>query len=221
MEQLKRLRTERNLSQTKLAQLADLNPATVNQIEKGAREASTATLRKLADALEVSIAELLEDSPKAQAPLPFEEQVEEQRRSRFMVSWAWYMRRRARYWKKVLEEEGNGLSLEERYFDASLQYEVLKTEATSIFETLMAVFQDLDELGPPTQIVQDKEVFGLAVKDLHSVVKEWDEKMDAVLAAVLTGAVEAHKLVLARERVERAKKVRSDAVALFDERRSA
>jgi transcriptional regulator with XRE-family HTH domain len=74
MEMLRRLRTERGLSQAKLAARAELDPSTVNQIERGAREASPATLRKLADALNVSIADLLEDpSPKAQAPLPLDD----------------------------------------------------------------------------------------------------------------------------------------------------
>jgi transcriptional regulator with XRE-family HTH domain len=74
METLRRLRTERGLSQAKLAARADLDPSTVNQIERGARDASPATLRKLADALNVSIADLLEDpSPKSQAPLPLDD----------------------------------------------------------------------------------------------------------------------------------------------------
>jgi transcriptional regulator with XRE-family HTH domain len=74
MKTLRRLRTERGLSQAKLAARAELDPSTVNQIERGAREASPATLRKLADALNVSIADLLEDpSPKAQAPLPLDD----------------------------------------------------------------------------------------------------------------------------------------------------
>jgi transcriptional regulator with XRE-family HTH domain len=69
MEQLKRLREERGLSQVKLAARADLNPATVNQIERGARNASPGTLRKLADALGVSLVDLIEGNyPKAQAP---------------------------------------------------------------------------------------------------------------------------------------------------------
>ena len=56
MDQLKRLRMEKGLSQAKLAALADVDPSTVNQIERGARDASPATLRKLAEALDVSIA---------------------------------------------------------------------------------------------------------------------------------------------------------------------
>jgi transcriptional regulator with XRE-family HTH domain len=71
MEQLKRLREERGLSQVKLAARADLNPATVNQIERGARNASPCTLRKLADALGVSLVDLIEGNyPKALAPQP-------------------------------------------------------------------------------------------------------------------------------------------------------
>jgi len=72
MEQLKRLRTEKGLSQARLAARAEVDPSTVNQIERGAREASPATLRKLAHALDVSLFELLEDdSPKAEPSLPF------------------------------------------------------------------------------------------------------------------------------------------------------
>jgi transcriptional regulator with XRE-family HTH domain len=71
MEQLKRLREERGLSQVKLAARADLNPATVNQIERGVRNASPGTLRKLAEALGVSLVDLIEGNyPKAPAPQP-------------------------------------------------------------------------------------------------------------------------------------------------------
>jgi transcriptional regulator with XRE-family HTH domain len=69
MEKLKRLRLERGLSQVKLGALAEVDPSTVNQVERGVREPSPATLRKLADVLGVSIAELLEEeSPLAEAP---------------------------------------------------------------------------------------------------------------------------------------------------------
>ncbi len=69
MEQLKKLRTEKGLSQARLAARAGLDPSTVNQIERGARAASPATLYKLARALEVGLAELLEDEvPKGEAP---------------------------------------------------------------------------------------------------------------------------------------------------------
>jgi len=83
MEQLKRLREERGLSQVKLAARADIDPSTVNQIERGAREPSPATLRKLADALDVSIADLFEDAaPKVVAPPSLFNGLEEERRYR-------------------------------------------------------------------------------------------------------------------------------------------
>src|SRR5215216_1557915 len=67
MEQLKRLREERGLSQVKLAARADLNPATVNQIERGARNASAGTLRKLARAKDVRLVDLIEESGSGKA----------------------------------------------------------------------------------------------------------------------------------------------------------
>jgi transcriptional regulator with XRE-family HTH domain len=92
MEQLKRLRSEKGLSQAKLAALADVDPSTVNQIERGVREASPATLRKLAEALDVSIAELLDDAaPKAPRRSPLEPTLngllEEERR---LIPWRAY-----------------------------------------------------------------------------------------------------------------------------------
>lgn len=88
MEQLKRLRAEKGLSQARLAARAELDPSTVNQIERGAREASPATLRKLAQALDVSLVELLEaDSPKGRAPqLPLEDEQNQQRGWQSIVS---------------------------------------------------------------------------------------------------------------------------------------
>jgi transcriptional regulator with XRE-family HTH domain len=91
MEQLKRLREARGLSQTKLAARADVNPATVNQIEGGKRTASPATLHKLAAALDVSLYELLEGEPHPKASASsqpsFNGLLEEERHSsRF--SWA-------------------------------------------------------------------------------------------------------------------------------------
>lgn len=82
MEKLKLLREERGLSQVKLAARADLNPATVNQIERGMRNASPGTLHKLAEALNVSLYELLEDeAPKVEAPpSPKPEEVPEEER---------------------------------------------------------------------------------------------------------------------------------------------
>ena len=70
MDELRRLRKEKKLSQAKLAALAGLDPSTVNQIETGARQPNTRTLEKLASVLGVEVSDLF---PKAQTPLPLEE----------------------------------------------------------------------------------------------------------------------------------------------------
>jgi transcriptional regulator with XRE-family HTH domain len=70
MEELRRLRREKKLSQAKLAALADLDPSTVNQLETGTRRANMRTLEKLAGVLGVDVGDLF---PKVQAPLPLDD----------------------------------------------------------------------------------------------------------------------------------------------------
>jgi transcriptional regulator with XRE-family HTH domain len=67
MEELRRLRKVKGLSQAKLAVMAGLDPSTVSQIETGARRANTRTLERLAAVLGTEVADLF---PKGQASLP-------------------------------------------------------------------------------------------------------------------------------------------------------
>lgn len=55
---LKRLREQRVLSLTDLAQIAGVNRVTINRIENGKQKAMPRTLRKLAEALQVNVEEL-------------------------------------------------------------------------------------------------------------------------------------------------------------------
>lgn len=75
MERIAELRQERGWSQVKLGAVADVNPSTVNQIERGMRHPNSSTLEKLAGALEVEVAELFRraEAPKARAPLSEED----------------------------------------------------------------------------------------------------------------------------------------------------
>lgn len=59
-ENLKRLRTLRALTQVELAEKARVTPATVVRIERNQAEPHMSTLRKLAAALGVNPAELVE-----------------------------------------------------------------------------------------------------------------------------------------------------------------
>lgn len=65
--EIRRLREARGWSQTKLAAGADMGVSGISQIETGARNPSAVTLSKIAEALDVGVADLF---PKGQVPLP-------------------------------------------------------------------------------------------------------------------------------------------------------
>src|SRR5215211_7220076 len=69
MDELRRIRKERGLSQQRLAGLANVDKVTIVHIENGKVSPKIDTLAKLAAALDVELADLF---PKAQAPLPLE-----------------------------------------------------------------------------------------------------------------------------------------------------
>jgi len=53
-DKIKELRQKYGLSQTKLAEIAELSPAAISQFEKGVRKPSFEAIQKLANALNVS-----------------------------------------------------------------------------------------------------------------------------------------------------------------------
>jgi transcriptional regulator with XRE-family HTH domain len=59
MERIRQLRKERGLSQVKLAVMADMDPATLNRLERGTGNPNLRTLERVAQALGVEVAELL------------------------------------------------------------------------------------------------------------------------------------------------------------------
>ena len=63
MERIRQLRKERGLSQVKLAVMADMDPATLNRLERGTGNPNLKTLERVADALGVEVADFF---PKAQ-----------------------------------------------------------------------------------------------------------------------------------------------------------
>ncbi len=70
MQELRRIRKERGLTQRGLADASGVDPATISLIETGKRRPHLETLDSLALVLGVEVVDLL---GKAQAPLPFEE----------------------------------------------------------------------------------------------------------------------------------------------------
>ena len=61
---LKKLREQRVLSLTDLAQMAGVNRVTINRIENGKQRPMPRTIRKLADALQVKVEKLTSNQPR-------------------------------------------------------------------------------------------------------------------------------------------------------------
>jgi transcriptional regulator with XRE-family HTH domain len=70
MLEVREMRKAREWTQTELAYHARLAPSVISQIENGKRDPSGSTLRKLAGAFEVEVADLF--PKKAQVPLPLD-----------------------------------------------------------------------------------------------------------------------------------------------------
>ena len=79
MSELAKIRRSKGFSQRSLAEAANVSPSSIYEIENGRRKANPSTLRKLADALGVEIADLLEEDerPKVTAPPSLAEWLEE------------------------------------------------------------------------------------------------------------------------------------------------
>ncbi|MBI5745286.1 MAG: helix-turn-helix transcriptional regulator [Elusimicrobia bacterium] len=80
-------------SQEELGERAGLHPSYIGQIERGTKKISLATLQKLAGALRVKLADLLQEKPPAASPSSWEKKIlgiikdrpEEQQKKTFMI----------------------------------------------------------------------------------------------------------------------------------------
>ncbi|MDQ3637590.1 MAG: helix-turn-helix domain-containing protein [Actinomycetota bacterium] len=70
MERIRQLRNEKGLSQVKLAVMADMDPATLNRLERGTGNPNLKTLERVADALGVGVADLLPKVLRLASPEP-------------------------------------------------------------------------------------------------------------------------------------------------------
>ena len=64
MDRIRQLRNERGLSQVKLAVMADMDPATLNRLERGTGNPNLKTLERVAEALGVEVADFFPKAPR-------------------------------------------------------------------------------------------------------------------------------------------------------------
>jgi transcriptional regulator with XRE-family HTH domain len=70
VERIRQLRNEKGLSQAKLAVMADMDPATLNRLERGTGNPNLKTLARVADALGVEVADLFPKAERRSSPEP-------------------------------------------------------------------------------------------------------------------------------------------------------
>ena len=89
MDTVKEIRRRKGWSQKDLAEESGVGQDTISGIESGRHEPRPSTLRKLADALDVEVAEFFEESgrtsPKGSAPLSFKAWLEERCGSAYLA----------------------------------------------------------------------------------------------------------------------------------------
>src|SRR5829696_3994326 len=68
MERIRQLRKEQGLSQAKLAVMADMDPATLNRLERGTGNPNLKTLERVAEALGVEVADFFPKAPGRSSP---------------------------------------------------------------------------------------------------------------------------------------------------------
>ena len=190
MDRIRQLRKERGFSQAKLAVMADMDPATLNRLERGTGNPNLKTLERVADALGVGIAELLKDtSPKAQAPLPLEP-VPQERGYTFLA-------RQLEDWRHLFEQAAEQWTREAQ--SGNLFGSVDSASAYSIATSIQAVqfFAVIDERLLPT--VDELLPEDLARAERRKLLKSRD-KLGEATKAVHAAALEAVPEPLADER---------------------
>ena len=70
MERIRQLRKERGLSQARLAVMADMDPATLNRLERGTGNPNLKTLERVAEALGVEVADFFPKAPRRSSREP-------------------------------------------------------------------------------------------------------------------------------------------------------
>ncbi len=190
MEALRRIRTMRGMNQVDLAKVSGVAQNTISEIELGKREARPGTLKKIADALNVEISDLVgADIPKAQAPpspqLTLNGALEEERRLHYLKPWAGYINTLADNVEREIEQ-GHITDLN---WAQEFNRDVITL--THLYNRLLPPAEDQTE-DERLELLRLSE----AVDRLNDVADKMDRAMESVIA-------EMHKEMYAKERERR------------------
>lgn len=177
-QEIRRLREARSWSQAQLAVYAGSSQPTVNQIETGKRNPSTATLQKLAEALEVPVSELFPKvaAPPSQEP-SFNDVFEEERRESERAHRLQLLNELRQHMAFLIERFNREATHLEH--DGTLsEWEML--ERDSAFASIGAKYILMDESGAPDGL--KSETGRSAWRAAHRVIQELDTVCDEIEA---------------------------------------
>jgi transcriptional regulator with XRE-family HTH domain len=172
LSEIRRIRTLRGYSQRELALRSGIDPVTISRLETGTHEPRPATLRKLAQALDVEISDFFPREaplPKAPAPLslPSLDRSTEQRRLLFQVQTA--------MWDKDVRE----ICREMEENPSKRKARVLLIAARKIYEELddIGVIDELNKLSTlKSDELTDEDIHAQrVVNDLLDVMRKGDD----------------------------------------------
>ncbi|MDP9438630.1 MAG: helix-turn-helix domain-containing protein [Actinomycetota bacterium] len=180
MEEVRSLRLEKGWNQNELAFHADLAPSVISLVETGKREPNAATLRKLANALDVEIPDLFRkpEAGKVSAPRALElEKVSEKER-----------RLRVRGWEVTLEDLAARCKEAEEELKAS-RLEDFPDSAEHVFVLVGYEFERLDReaeevRAAPSVAAARKKIYN-AQAGINRILEQKFAPLDPALAATL------------------------------------
>ncbi len=136
-QEVRRRREELGLTGAQLAARAGMAPSAVSQIETGKRTPSSASVIKLAEALGVEVGSLF---PKAQAPLPLEQEAAPRGGLSFGEVQAFLEDRLGHAWIALPEDEWDNWWLGVSRDEAKSRLRQIRDEAALLAEEFMATY---------------------------------------------------------------------------------
>jgi transcriptional regulator with XRE-family HTH domain len=190
MEQLARLRELKGFSQRALAKQSGVSPATIYELENGRRKPNPSTLRKLASALDVEVADLLgADYPKEERRSSlepsFNDVLAEERRLHYLKPWAGYVNILANNVERKIDQ---GHVTDLNWWQEFTRDVVV---LTNLYNQMLPL---------PQEQTEDERLELLKLSEAIDRLDEVADKMDRAMEPIVA---EMHKEKYARERERR------------------
>jgi transcriptional regulator with XRE-family HTH domain len=170
---IRKLRDEKGWNQTELGFRAGASPSIISLIENGKRNPSTATLAKIAEALDVDVVDLFPKGPSSSLEPTLLNGLEDERRSQHLGIWKSYLSRRVEWSEKELQMSREATFSPFRSLDTAMQWTIYVTRETDHLRTAL-----------PTEIRSYTDTDSEIVEELHALVDRFMAVVDTSVERV-------------------------------------